>query len=274
MRCFYPVVLKTESRINPVRIVSCGKCLACLQKKRWDWFVRVSQEMKNYKSAYFVTLTYSDENLVYGWWMPTLCKRDIQLFIKKARKRQYKRSFRYIAVGEYGPSTNRPHYHLIIFADESLKEMSKIIEHSWDKGFTKVAKSNPKTINYVLKDMMHGPVHAEDRQEQFYLFSKNPGIGFNYINDEIKKFHINNGDDLHINGRRHKLPKYYVQKIWTDKELRQKRSEKIMADYKKRQKEFEKQFKTGEDYLRYLIKEQNDFEAKMHKQYIKLKGKI
>lgn len=47
-----------------------------------------------------------------------LSKRDVQLFLKRLRKYVYKNTrerLRYFIVGEYGPKTYRPHYHLLLF---------------------------------------------------------------------------------------------------------------------------------------------------------------
>lgn len=51
--------------------------------------------------------------------VPSLNREDVRLFIKRNRV-AFERlgrpmDFKYICVGEYGPRTNRPHYHLLIF---------------------------------------------------------------------------------------------------------------------------------------------------------------
>lgn len=42
--------------------VGCGKCIECLNKKRRDWIIRLTEENKN-SNTYFCTLTFSDEAL-------------------------------------------------------------------------------------------------------------------------------------------------------------------------------------------------------------------
>jgi hypothetical protein len=59
----------------------------------------------------FATLTYDDEHLPEDG---SVHKRDVQLFLKRLRK-HYKKPLRYFAVGEYGESSLRPHYHIILF---------------------------------------------------------------------------------------------------------------------------------------------------------------
>ena len=46
---------------KPFRDVPCGKCAACMQRKRSEWSVRLQNELQYASSAAFITLTYSDE---------------------------------------------------------------------------------------------------------------------------------------------------------------------------------------------------------------------
>lgn len=43
--------------------VKCGRCLACKQKLQKEWSARLAIELENCNSAFFVTLTYSDDSL-------------------------------------------------------------------------------------------------------------------------------------------------------------------------------------------------------------------
>lgn len=56
-----------------------------------------------------------------------LCKRDVQLFLKRLRKYVFKNTqerLRYFLCGEYGPQTFRPHYHfLLFFSDERTYDL-------------------------------------------------------------------------------------------------------------------------------------------------------
>lgn len=74
--------------------VPCGRCLPCLRRKQNSWAFRIQQEAKDYpESTYFVTLTFSDNNLdfitdnetgeVFG---PTLSVDTVQKFFKRLRK--------------------------------------------------------------------------------------------------------------------------------------------------------------------------------------------
>ena len=60
-QCISPIRLKTPDKPKPFRDVPCGKCAACMQRKRSEWSVRLQNELQYASSAAFITLTYSDE---------------------------------------------------------------------------------------------------------------------------------------------------------------------------------------------------------------------
>lgn len=113
------------------------------QKKRLGDPLEIRSKYQ--ESAYFVTLTYSDSNVVYApipnqngeviYEVQTLVKKDVQDFIKRVRK-GIKEKIKYFAVGEYGNKTWRPHYHLLIFGIKKTgpRLMAYLLE-KWDKGF-------------------------------------------------------------------------------------------------------------------------------------------
>lgn len=75
-------------------------------------------EEKLHEKNSFVTLTYSEENLPVMQefpHLPTLKPRDLTLFLKRLRKEILPSQIRFFAVGEYGDSSWRPHYHLALF---------------------------------------------------------------------------------------------------------------------------------------------------------------
>ena len=126
MKCFYPKVfentlfssisyLKDKFKQEAAFSVPCGKCLACSSNYRRDWVARMLLESQAHSDSVFITLTYSDENLPDRG---SLVKRDLQLFLKRLRRRLDRLNrdkIRYFACGEYGDNTNRPHYHAIIW---------------------------------------------------------------------------------------------------------------------------------------------------------------
>lgn len=80
-------------------------------------------EAFQFKSNAFVTLTYNDETIPLrklsdGRIAGTLVPRDLQLYLKKQRKRYDKETgekMRFYGCGEYGGKTWRPHYHYAAF---------------------------------------------------------------------------------------------------------------------------------------------------------------
>ncbi|MDE5972064.1 MAG: hypothetical protein K2G94_04895, partial [Muribaculaceae bacterium] len=105
--------------------VPCGKCVACLQKRRMNWAFRLEKEKLNSSSALFITLTYDNAFLPLDKdGLAHVSKRDCQTFLKRLRRNVEREmlklgkespSLRYILSSEYGSQTLRPHYHLLLF---------------------------------------------------------------------------------------------------------------------------------------------------------------
>ena len=146
-------------------------------------------------------------------WNGTLRKKDLQLFFKRLRHKIPK--FSYLACGEYGGETERPHYHAILFGAElPAKTMynsriinkefywqNKIIEECWvsetgrhgrgeSMGFSNVSVANWNTIAYTARYIVkkHKGVYAPEeyakkgQDPEFITSSKNPAIGKEYFN--------------------------------------------------------------------------------------------
>lgn len=92
--------------------VPCGKCYACKVRNARDWMTRCLVEARYWSEISFCTLTYDNDHLPAA---SSLCKRDLQLFFKRLRKRLDNKPIAYLACGEYGSKRGRPHYHALIF---------------------------------------------------------------------------------------------------------------------------------------------------------------
>jgi len=221
MRC-----LKPKSIVNPQKGVQmpvrCGKCLPCRSYKAGQWTIRLKEHEKYSKNNYFITLTLSDDNLSWGSSSPSLNKRDIQLFFKRYRK-QFPSKISYYAVGEYGKTTKRPHYHIILFNTnaETIEEINFNLLSVWQLGMIHVGTVTPESIRYVAgyleKDILGYDV-TEEIQREFSLMSK--GIGNEYINQnrtyhsETNKFEYHTGKGQFV-----PLPRYYREKIFTKEKI-------------------------------------------------------
>ena len=244
MQCYSPMSIERPGgRGATDRVtVECGKCLACLQNKRANWSMRLYEESKIAHTAYFVTLTYSDETLpyhpigqefvqknirrnksIYQGYQPTLDKTELQKYFKKLRHAN-EGQIKYYAIGEYGSLLCRPHYHIILF---NVDYQADVIS-SWTtfnrqrntydlRGKVDIGKVEPASIHYVTNYQI-GPLHQygefqdKTKQEPFQLFSK--GLGENYVIDNYSWHHYENrfymiGDK----GHKQKMPRYYKEKL-------------------------------------------------------------
>lgn len=129
----------------------CGKCLDCVKQWQNNWVFRMSKEAENSKSAFFITLTYNNENLPSSG---EINKPEFQKFVKRLRKRYSPTRLRFFGCGEYGSKKGRPHYHLILFFDdlEEIKNVHTKVLQSWQKGFVLVSPINDLAqFRYVAK---------------------------------------------------------------------------------------------------------------------------
>lgn len=239
-----PLLLDDETRL-PVPMVPC-KCVD-------NWLEDVTGELH-------------DNVLVHP-----LQPEDLQLFIKRLRKfyfDQWKKSFpdeyhkysemksfgesdldyirsvckhmpdiRFYAVGEYGPQTLRPHYHLILFNCfipdlEFLKisssgapmYTSKILTDLWPYGFHTLEECTYKACAYVARYMLkkHKGLDANWYENhglvpEFSRCSRRPGIARKFLDENMQLIYdrdsviVNMGDkvmEVH--------PPQYYDRIFAD----------------------------------------------------------
>lgn len=128
------------------REFDCGKCLHCRKKHQNQWVKRMQYESHPTinKNAYFITLTYSPEFLVNnkqyredtyavkqkGEYLPLLlCRKHLQLFIARLRKNNKEKRFTYYGCGEYGENYSRPHFHVILWSNDTFDTLD--FEKAW-----------------------------------------------------------------------------------------------------------------------------------------------
>lgn len=225
--CISPILIQNKfndlgtGRFTPV---PCSKCPECKKAKFNSWLFRISKEQQRSENPLFITLTYADEHLpMVGAYVPTLVKRDLQLFFKKLRKAHSKTStskLKYYAVGEYGSKTARPHYHLILF---NLLD-SNLVNPAWGMGFDYTKPVEGGAITYVLKYIQKPSEwdKRDIRQREFSLMSK--GIGTNYLTDNMVQYHHRDVANCFVTlpgNIKLPMPKYFKEKIYSE-EMRKK----------------------------------------------------
>lgn len=180
----------------------CGQCLPCRINRRRIWANRITLEAAQYKDNTFCTLTYADEHLPEEGSLDPLA---LTLFIKRLRKwyeKNYQRKIRYYGVGEYGDSSNRPHYHLALFGFPNCERGRTVSRRNgrcctycdtvsalWGKGRVELASLEPGSASYVAgyvtkKLTKPDDPRLEGRHPEFARMSLRPGIGAG-MTDEI-----------------------------------------------------------------------------------------
>lgn len=103
--------------------------------------------------------------------IPYLRKQDLQLFLKRLRKYLPDYEIRYFACGEYGPDKFRPHYHLLLYVNDSelvqpteTITLSEFPQWTWPKN--KKVKPQPTDKlsileYYIRKSWQYGIVDTE-----------------------------------------------------------------------------------------------------------------
>jgi hypothetical protein len=225
-----PIVSSNGTTVVTQVPINCGKCPPCLKRRVDSWVFRLLQEDRDSCSGHFVTLTYdpvhlprSNNNL------PTLDKRDLQLFFKRLRKITGYGKIRYYAIGEYGTLFRRPHYHAIIFGCPTPVSYGFAWSPHRDPiGSIDVGSVSGDSIAYCAGYLNKGktvPCHSrDDRQREFSVMSN--GLGAGYLSDNIIRYHKSHLDRLYVvhpGGRRVAMPKYYRDKIFTEDEKAKQR---------------------------------------------------
>lgn len=208
--------------------VGCGKCIECRKQKKREWQVRMLEEIRHDNSCKFVTLTFSEENLIkleneqgntpnnyirYN----EVATLAVRRFLERWR-RKFKKSVKHWLVTELGHTgTERIHLHGIIWTDKD----NETIEERWTYGNIWVGQYvNEKTINYIIKYISK---IDEDHKEYKPKILCSAGIGKGYLDryDSKRNVYANeNTKEYYTTRTGHKLnlPMYYRNKIYSDEE--------------------------------------------------------
>lgn len=224
---------KNRSLPNAVEI-PCGKCVGCRLDYARKWANRCQAETKYHDQNWFLTLTYENQFLPIGKkGNPTLDPKHITLFMKMLRKK-FGDGIKFFCCGEYGGTTFRPHYHMIVYG-LNLKDVSewfpfttedgkKIaitkksktghplfysadLQLCWNKGEIQIGEVSWESCSYVAQYVMKksSPSYTKNVYEmlgvepEFLRMSRRPGIGYQYYQD--KKEIINQTDEIYLPGK-------------------------------------------------------------------------
>lgn len=226
MACYHPIPATQSSRGGPVTLgpplgtatlaLPCGKCVGCKTDRATTWARRCTHEATLHKSSEFLTLTYDDEHLPA---LNHLVPKHLTDFIKRLRKNTGQ-NLRYLACGEYGENTLRPHYHAAIFGLDVPDRVritqtlytSVLLEKIWKRGHVRTAPFTPAAAAYIaqysLKKQRHETIDEGGvvRPHPFIRMSLRPAIGKQWLEKYAKD--LQHGY-LITDGHRGPVPRYY-----------------------------------------------------------------
>lgn len=234
----------------------CGQCILCRLEHARQWAVRITHEAQTHEQSSFITLTYDDEHLPQ---YSSLNYAHLRDFWK--RLRYYCGKLRYYAVGEYGDTTNRPHYHACLFGHAFTKDRQILrttptmlwtnpqLTQAWGLGHVSVGaltfQTAQYTASYVTKKLNNKRRYVRIDEETGELIplvqprafmSLRPAIGRTWL--ETYGRQVYDHDHVVINGRPQKPPKYYDRwlsevdntQLETIKEERRKNTVKLSEE--------------------------------------------
>lgn len=251
MKCLHPLTVPYYPRSSTkykydahpelarYKIVPCGKCVECQSRLRNNWSFRLMQEMEVAPANFFVTLTYDNDKVpVSSKGYLTLRREDLHKFLKKFRddcQRQFESFFpeleykerhkkrcpmKYFAIGDYGETTFRPHYHFIVFnSPYNLSELYDYIAKNWQLGqIVQVDICLAEHCNYITKYIVKVAYNEEQLSEYeceptFRLMSR--GLGMSFVTDvSVKDYFVNDKKGFHKGAAVYGLPAYLKQKFY------------------------------------------------------------
>lgn len=222
--------------------IPCGKCIGCKLEYSRNIATRCMLEADCHEDNSFVTLTYDDEKLPYGF-DGNVSVVEHQLFMKRLRKKM-KKQIRFYMAAEYGGLFGRPHYHYLLFgvdfADKVLETVrdgkrvysSATLAEVWPFGFSSVGSVTYESASYVaryclkkvssdvkrVKDVETGKVYQVDEKTgeckiaEFTLMSRGGRTGKGIAYGWFQKFGLTDVypvDEMVINGKINKPPRYF-----------------------------------------------------------------
>ena len=181
----------TPQKRIPDATWKCNKCPGCISDKKRDWANRIAHELSMHPTGCFITLTYDDEHLGLN----QLNRKHIKQWVQ--RMRHHFPDIRYFLSGEYGPKTNRAHYHAIIFGENFMDILtgadrmrdrdglynSKFLDHLWGYGACHYGPASPGSARYIA-----GYIEKKIGDiDTISSMSKKPPIGYTWVLKNYKQ---------------------------------------------------------------------------------------
>lgn len=223
--------------------ISCGQCIECLLTRSRHAAARIVHESQLHDENAFLTLTLEDKHLGD---FQSLDVRHWQLFAHRLRKAMAPQKLRFYTAGEYSDwPRRRPHYHSCVNIDFHWDRVffkdtdqghkiytSKTLDDLWKLGKCFIAQTTFESAAYTARYMMKkitGP-NAEHFYKnvnkttgeiwnvipEFTTQSRRPGLGKHWIDKFYPEVYGNRDhlrDEIVINGRKMRPPKYYDQQL-------------------------------------------------------------
>lgn len=230
--CFFPIPNTNYDGLAykyGIKEFDCGACPECLQKRSRVWALRCVHESRDHAFNCAVTLTYDHfmrddqgrimkDSLGRPRELPVdpnrkVDRRDVQLFIKRLRKFCAPRKIKVFGSSEYGSTTHRAHYHLLLFGVRfpdlvfykksnrgHILYSSAILTRLWGLGICTV---DSKTVNASVARYCTKYMTKQRSEETFLVASQNIGL-----NSLLRHF---NGRSYFIEGREYPVPRIVWQ---------------------------------------------------------------
>lgn len=203
----------------------CGCCIECRKEKQREWRVRLEEELRS-NFGYFTTLTISPEGikeieeksgLKWEENPNEIATKGLRLFLERVRK-DIGKSIKHWCVTELGGENSRIHLHGIFFGQKS----AELIRKHWKYGFVFIGGyCNSRSVNYMTKYMLKVDI-KHPTFKQIVLASAGIGAGYmdrlEYLWQKQNYNNINVATYTFRNGIKMAMPKYYKNKIFTEKE--------------------------------------------------------
>lgn len=173
--------------------IACKSCIGCRLHHSREWAIRCTHENQMHEDSSFLTLTYSDEYLPKN---NSLILEDMQKFFKRLRDRFKGIKIRYMYCGEYGDTTNRPHYHVLLFGlDFHDKQLHKILNGGhrlyvsdtlhkiWAKGWAYIGSVTFESAAYVAR-YIDKKVNGPAKESHYAITDKITGEVIDHLKPE------------------------------------------------------------------------------------------